>query len=66
MSATEFHLFKKRQPNMHLFGNKIHANDTKAHLCSSFTPLIAKPKTTKHNNLSKYRRQKILPLKLKM
>lgn len=27
---------------------------TKAHSCSSFTPLIAKPKTTKHNNLSKY------------
>lgn len=43
---------------MHLFGNKIHANNTTAHLCSSFTPLIAKPMTAKHNNLSKYRRQK--------
>lgn len=51
---------------MHLFGNKIHANNTKAHLGSSFTPLIAKPKTMKHNNLSKCRIKTILPLKLKM
>lgn len=51
---------------MLLFGNKIHANNTKAHLGSSFTPLIAKPKTTKHNNLSKCRIKTILPLQLKM
>lgn len=54
-SATEFHLFPKKGNLICIFiWQQNTCKYTKAHSCSSFTPLIAKPKTTKHNNLSKY------------